>query len=72
MEAYVQKIREVPVHAKVEIDDEAVKQFRGLLGSLSWASRCGAPQTVAEASMLASRVTQLTWADVREGNASLR
>eukprot|EP00971_Amphidinium_carterae_P062116 1229586-Amphidinium_carterae.1 len=72
MQSYVSKIKEVPVKIKTTLGEDTVKLFRGLLGALSWASRCGAPQAVAEASMLASKVTQLTWQDVKEGNASLR
>eukprot|EP00971_Amphidinium_carterae_P170085 3370119-Amphidinium_carterae.2 len=72
MQSYVAKIKEVPFKSKTKLGEDSVKLFRGLLGALSWASRCGAPQVVADAFMLASKVTQLTWQDVKEGNASLR
>eukprot|EP00971_Amphidinium_carterae_P178199 3534643-Amphidinium_carterae.1 len=71
MKGYVEKIKEVPVRAKTTLGEDTVKLFRGLLGALSWASRCAAPQSVAEASMLASKVSSLSWSDVRDATASL-
>eukprot|EP00971_Amphidinium_carterae_P325691 6456087-Amphidinium_carterae.1 len=45
-----------------------VTQFRGVVGSLAWISRCGAPQIAAATSMLAGKASNLLIEDMRECN----
>eukprot|EP00971_Amphidinium_carterae_P335285 6471060-Amphidinium_carterae.1 len=71
MKAFLHKIQPVPVNVKQEITTEVVTQYRGLVGSLSWATRSAMPQGAGDASILAGRTTTLMWADVKEANRTL-
>eukprot|EP00971_Amphidinium_carterae_P139108 2756919-Amphidinium_carterae.4 len=71
MKAFLQKIAPIPVNMKQQITPEVVTQYRGLVGSLSWATRSAVPQGAGDASILAGRTTTLMWADVKEANRTL-
>ena len=69
---YVKQIKPVEVKSNQEITEEVVTRYRGLVGALSWSSRAAVPQGAGDASLLASKVTSLSWDDVREANRSLK
>eukprot|EP00971_Amphidinium_carterae_P065570 1299118-Amphidinium_carterae.3 len=52
--------------------EKEITAFRGLLGKIMWSARCAAPQALAAASILASRVPTLKFQDMRDINQALQ
>ena len=63
---------EIPSNRQQEPSEADVRAFRGLIGSLLWIARCGAPQTLAATSPLASKASKLTVADMKMANKALQ
>ena len=60
------------VNVKQPVTSVTITQYRALIGCLSTCSQAAIPQGAGDASILAGKVTSLTWDDVKEATPTLQ
>ena len=74
MEKALAKVKSlmIPPAKQKEPSEADLRAFRGLVGSMLWIARCGAPQTLAATSILASRASKVTIMNMKMANRTLQ